>query len=140
MEESRQSGFSLIGVLAAVVIIGIMATLAVPRFTAMLATANTAKIQSDLSTLDAAIALYQLEQGTTPSSIDQLSPYINNIGNLKPPTGKCQLVKEGLTTIKAKAYMVTTVTDSKDADGGTRATCDGYKAEDFGHGASNAGK
>lgn len=140
MEESRQSGFSLIGVLAAVVIIGIMATLAVPRFTAMLAAANTAKIQSDLSTLDAAIALYQLEQGTTPSSIDQLSPYINNIGNLKPPTGKCQLVKEGLTTIKAKAYMVTTVTDSKDADGGTRATCDGYKAEDFGHGASNAGK
>ena len=67
MLDSKQAGFSLLGVLIAVMIIGIMATMAVPRFSSMLVTANTAKIQSDLNTLDAAIAVYQLEKGTVPS-------------------------------------------------------------------------
>ena len=138
MLDSRQAGFSLLGVLIAVMIIGIMATMAVPRFSAMLVTANTAKIQSDLNTLDAAIAVYQLEKGTVPSKIDDLSPYISNVDNLRPPTGKCRLVTTGVTPIKATAYAVTTDDNSKTANEGVRATCDGHKAEEFGNGTTTA--
>lgn len=134
MLNSKQAGFSLLGVLIAVMIIGIMATMAVPRFSSMLVTANTAKIQSDLNTLDAAIAVYQLEKGTVPSSIGDLSPYISNADNLKPPTGNCRLIESGVTAIKATTYAVTADTASKTANEGVRATFDGHTAEEFGNG------
>ncbi|MBQ1417740.1 MAG: type II secretion system protein [Selenomonas sp.] len=134
MLDSKQAGFSLLGVLIAVMIIGIMATMAVPRFSSMLVTANTAKIQSDLNTLDAAIAVYQLEKGTVPSSIGDLSPYISNADNLKPPAGNCRLIESGVTAIKATTYAVTADTASKTANEGVRATCDGHTAEEFGNG------
>ena len=55
-----QRGFTLISVLIAVLIMGVMATVAVPKFTAALAAANTTKIQSDLAAIDTSIALKRL--------------------------------------------------------------------------------
>ena len=132
MSESKQAGFSVIGVLVAVAIISVMAAVAVPKFTATIMTANTAKVQSDLTTLDAAIAVYQLEHGTPPASIDALSDYVSDIGSLKPPKGICKLKNGDQVELTSTAVYAL----EKKAEG-TRAVCSGHTAGEFGNGSSN---
>lgn len=64
--RQNEAGFTLIGMLIAVGIVAILAMIAVPKFTSAITSANTAKIQSDLSTLDTAIAVYEIDTGKTP--------------------------------------------------------------------------
>ena len=132
MSESKQAGFSLIGILVALAIIGLMAAVAVPRFTSTIMMANTAKVQSDLTTLDAAIAVYELEKGYAPAKIEDLADYVNDLNSLKPPKGDCRL-KEGKTiTLKATdTYSLRKRTE--DGIGGVRAICADHTAGEFGH-------
>lgn len=132
MSESRQAGFSVIEILVAVAIISIMAAVAVPKFNTAIMTANTAKVQSDLTTLDAAIAVYQLEHGTAPANIDALSDYVSDIGNLKPPKGKCKL-KNG-EKVELNGTAVYSLENKAE---GTRAVCSGHTAGEFGNGSGN---
>lgn len=126
MNEGRgEAGFSLLGILIAVMIIGIMATIAVPRFNSVIASANTAKVQADLTTLDTAIAIYQTEKGTQPAAIGDLNGYVTDLDNLKPPQGTCNL-RDGTTiTVSDKSYALSNDTEK-------RATCAGHTAGDFG--------
>ncbi len=59
----NQKGFATLEVILMVVVIGILATIAVPRFTDITTKANTAKVQADLSTLDSASQVYYMEKG-----------------------------------------------------------------------------
>lgn len=131
MAESRQAGFSLIGVLVAVAIIGVMASIAVPKFTATIMTANTAKVQSDLTTLDAAIAVFQLEKGREPASLDELKDYVSDLGSLKPPKGKCRLKDGTVLTLEDAQYSLRKG-DEKGSEG-ARAVCADHTAGEFGH-------
>ena len=67
-----QKGFATLEVILMVVVIGILASIAVPRFTSVTTAANTAKIQADLTTIDTAIATYYMEYGTYPANIAAL--------------------------------------------------------------------
>lgn len=64
----KQKGFATLEVILMIVVIAILASIAVPRFSEVSAKANTAKIQADLSTIDTAIAVYQLEKGEDPGT------------------------------------------------------------------------
>ena len=66
----NQRGFATLEVILMVMVIGILASIAVPRFTNVTTRANTAKIQADLSTIDTAIAVYQMEQGDDKTIAD----------------------------------------------------------------------
>jgi len=101
----RQQGFSMLAVLIAVLIVGTMATVAVPRFNAALATANTTKIKADLSAIDTAIALYSIDKGKEPDTMDNLKDYLEDYQNIKPPTGKCN-VKGAVTDVPGTAYSI----------------------------------
>lgn len=132
MERSWQSrkgeqGFTLLGVLLAVLIVGIMASVAVPRFTASLAAANTAKIQSDLSTIDTAIALYTIDTGTEPASLEALKDYLENYDQVKPPTGDCTL-NGTRQSVPGTVYEVTKDTSSNRM----HATLGGHGLYEFG--------
>jgi len=120
----NQKGFATLEVILMIVVIGILATVAVPRFTDMTTKANTAKIQSDLSTLDNAIAIYFMEKGSYPTQLSNLSDYVKDIGNLKPPTGKAY-INGTATDISATSY------DFKTVDGETRASLDNKTAGEF---------
>ncbi|WP_432648015.1 competence type IV pilus major pilin ComGC [Mitsuokella sp.] len=102
--QSKEAGFTLIGMLIAVGIVAILAMIAVPKFTSAIASANTAKIQSDLSTLDTAIAVYTIENGETPKQIAELEEYLQD-KNVKPPTGDCYLQGEK-KTVPDKEYKI----------------------------------
>ena len=137
MNTSREAGFSLLGVLIAVMIIGVVATIAVPKFHSMIVMANTSKIQADLSTLDAAVAVYEAQEGRVPTEISQLKDYVNDIDKLKPPVGDCFLKdangKAVRHTIKDTAYkLVVTEGISLGAMSTRRAACDDHLSGDFG--------
>ena len=89
----NQRGFATLEVILMVMVIGILASIAVPRFTTVTTAANTAKIQSDLATIDTAISIYYMEHGKYPEgdSIGVLSEYIQGVDSLKPPSGSAYI-------------------------------------------------
>ncbi|MBR2179125.1 MAG: prepilin-type cleavage/methylation domain-containing protein [Selenomonadaceae bacterium] len=84
----NERGFATLEVILMITVLGILSAVAIPRFTAITTSANTAKVQADLSTLDTAIALYQMDNGTPPTDLkNNLKDYVDNIEDLKPPSG-----------------------------------------------------
>ena len=136
----RQKGFATLEVILMVMVIGILASIAVPRFTNVTTAANTAKIQSDLSTIDTAIAIYVMEKGTTTAptlgASGTLKDYLQDIANIKPPTGKAY-VNGTATDISATTYAIT----DKGTDGNVdyRATLDGKTSGEFTNKAKTTG-
>lgn len=126
----NQKGFATLEIILAVTIIGILATIAVPRFTDVTAKANTAKIQADLSTIDSAIAIYEMEKGDSPAQLSDLKNYVQDIENLKPPAGNAFTGNSTATKITSTSYEITekTVGDVTSK----RATLDGKTAGEFG--------
>ncbi|MBR0260716.1 MAG: type II secretion system protein [Selenomonadaceae bacterium] len=114
----NQRGFATLEVILMVMVIGILASIAVPRFGNVTAEANTAKIRADLSTIDTAVAVYYMENGKYPTSttIDssntELKPYLRDIGNIKPPTGSCYIGKDTAETVPGTEYTLKEI-DSK---------------------------
>ncbi len=126
----NQKGFATLEVILMIVVIGILATVAVPRFTDVTVKANTAKIQSDLATLDNAIAIYFMEKGKYPEGTDisVLSDYVKDVASLKPPTGKAY-VGGNQEDIKGTEY--TLVDDNSEKRAVLQMNTGNKKAGDF---------
>lgn len=123
----NEHGFSMLELLVYIGIVGVIVAFAVPRYTNTMAMANTAKIQSDLQTLDAAITMYQLQNGTNPSDLaGDLGEYVAHLDKLSPPTGKCLLKEEGIVEITATEYVL--------SDNGEEARFQGHTVDEFGRG------
>ena len=69
----RQSGFSLIELMIVVVILGLMATLLVPRIMDRPDEARVTKAKVDIRTLESALRLYRLDNGVYPTTEQGLS-------------------------------------------------------------------
>lgn len=119
-----ECGFSLLSTLLAVMILAVILAIAVPRFSSALATANTVKVQADLTALDTAIVLYQTAKGKNPENIDSLAEYVTDLKNLKPPSGKVR-IGDKEESMENKSYAI------EDKGKGLRATCAGHTAEEF---------
>ena len=129
MRRFGQGGFATLEVILMVTVLGILAAIAVPRFTDVTTRANTAKIQSDLTAIDTAIELYKLKEGTAPTSMTALNGYLNDADKLEPPTGKCYLGSSTEEDIPSGGYAI--------ADG--RAKLGNYTAGDFIYKESSGG-
>ena len=101
----NQKGFATLEVIMMVVVIGILATIAVPRFTDVTTKANTAKIQSDLSTIDTAIQMYYMEKGAYAATIKALVDANYLMDEPTPPTGEAY-INGTATKINAKTYAL----------------------------------
>ena len=122
----NQRGFSLLEMLVVVSMVGVLAAVAVPRFTNAVALANTARIQSDLQVLNSAVMMYRMEKGTNPAKIEDLGTYVLDIGNVKPPKGECRLSDGSSLTVQATSYGL-----AADEQDGMQATCEGKKLSEF---------
>ena len=139
----NQRGFATLEVILMVMVIGILASIAVPRFTAVTAAANTAKIQADLTTIDTAIAVYEMEKGSPPSGTDinVLAGYIRGVESnsvtLTPPTGKCYMGGDSPVSIPENNGYALQQPDEGSNDE-VRAVLGGHTAEDFYRGTDDS--
>ena len=141
MRKLGEDGFSMLEVIMTVVLLGILSSIAVPRFANATIAANTAKIQTDLQTLDTAIAIYEVEKGKYPTKLDDLAEYVTDLENLKPPKGECNLKAGGTAEINEEKYTVKYRKAGTSSSSATtyRAYCGSYTAGDFGKGVASAG-
>ena len=125
MKLGDQKGFTLLELLIVMSIAGVLAMIAVPRFTGAVALANTTKIQADLNVLNSAIVLYEAEHGSYPTDIGKdLKGYIQDVDKLKPPKGKF-LLRDGKTDeIVDEGYSL--------SSDNSQATCKAHTITDFG--------
>ncbi|HTW45680.1 MAG TPA: type II secretion system protein [Acidobacteriaceae bacterium] len=68
----QESGFTLIELVVVMAIIAILASLAVPVFTAQIKKAREAVLQEDLHVMRNAIDAYTMDKGKAPQSLDDL--------------------------------------------------------------------
>src|SRR5690554_5668347 len=70
--SSAQRGFTLIGVMVVVVILGILAAVVVPRVMDRPDQARTTKVQNDIRAMESALNLYRLDNFNYPTTEQRL--------------------------------------------------------------------
>jgi len=71
-DARRESGFTLIELVVVMAIIAILASLAIPIFTAQIQRAKEAVLREDLHVMRNAIDAYTMDKGKAPQSLDDL--------------------------------------------------------------------
>ena len=121
---SNQKGFTLVELLVVIAIIGILASIAVPKFASATDSAKKAKLQADLRTIDSAIAIV-IASGKTPTE-GLVNADANVLANLAAEP------KTPADYTPAEIVAATTYSIKKGTDGNYRAIVTGktFHAED----------
>lgn len=83
-----QRGFTLIEVVAAAALIGILATMLMPSLSGANDRVKNAKLSNDLAAIDQAIQLYRMDTGKVPTNLEALdSSYLGGKLEFKDATG-----------------------------------------------------
>ena len=83
--RSRQSGFTLIEIMVVIVIIGILASVIVPRIMDNPDKARTAKAKHDIQALESALDIYRLDNYTYPTTDQGLEALVSKPGGSPEP-------------------------------------------------------
>ncbi len=128
--KKAQAGFTLIEVVAAAALLGLMVTMAMPSLSAANAKVKNSRLRADLATVDQAIQLYVIDNGTLPTNLQALMP--NYLGGSELPKDATNTDLEyqssdGTYTLTGKDTTNNTVTStgstaSTGGNGGTGGT------------------
>lgn len=95
----KRKGFTLIELVVVIAILGILAAIAIPRFTQMTDKANQSAFESTHRTIVAAVQMYMAaNDGATPAGLTALSDYLNDPSSINKPDGATYTVSNGKVT------------------------------------------
>ena len=102
--KKNKKGFTLIELVVVIAILGILAALAIPRFTGTQLRAQERTHNANVRTIQSAVALFEAEEGALPADINELvtENYLEAVPNNPLPAGHAQ----------AGAYTYTQATDT----------------------------
>ena len=86
--RNKQSGFTLIEIMVVVVIIGILASVVVPRIMDNPDKARVAKAKNDLRALESALDIYRLDNFVYPTTDQGLESLVSKPTSPEPPNWK----------------------------------------------------
>ena len=121
---SNRKGFTLVELLVVISIIGILAAIAVPRFTDATNSAKVAKIQADLRTIDSAIAIYYAKNSAYPTAADIIDGTKGTLATFPTPP------KDALTSVPTAAPETLAYEISTTGVTAGRATYNGKTADE----------
>lgn len=94
----KRGGFTLIEVIAVTIILGVLASMVIPSIHGAGSKARNAKLKNDLITIDQAIAVYKLENGHLPETLQALTPhYLKNAAMLDAKNQEIKYQRDGDT-------------------------------------------
>jgi len=90
----NRNGFTLIELVVVVVIIAIIAAIAIPKMSRGSAGAGDSAVSQDLSTMRAALELYQTEHGGTYPSNSTAATFVNQMTEYTDANGNAVAIKD----------------------------------------------
>jgi len=85
--KKSQAGFTLIEVVASAALLGLLVTMAMPSLSAANHRVKNARLKADLATVDQAIQLYVIDNGSVPANLAALRPnYLTGTETIKDAT------------------------------------------------------
>ena len=72
IKGGKQAGFTLIEIVAAAALLGVLLTMLMPSLEGANEKVKNAKLKNDLAAVDQALQLYKLENGTLPEGLTEL--------------------------------------------------------------------
>ena len=100
--SSRDAGFTLLEIMIVVFIVGLLATLVVPRLMGRTDEARRVKASADLATLAQALDLYRLDNGVYPTTEQGLAALVERPS--RPPAPKAWRADGYLTRVPTDAW------------------------------------